>query len=74
MYAIIQTKQFYKWLLQPTGDLSADLVHGESTPPVAGGKNPFQWDLYQADTQRSTEMGRETWIHRNKSRLHIFTS
>jgi len=34
--------------VQLNGDLSADPAHGETSPPVAGSKNPCRRDLYRA--------------------------
>jgi len=51
-------------LVQLNGDLSADPAHGETPPPLAGGKNPCRRHLYRAEIQRREEEKRETTKHR----------
>jgi len=62
MYAVIQSHKSHNRSVQLNGVLSADPAHGETPPPVTGGKNPCRRHLYRAEIQRREEK-RETKKH-----------
>ena len=55
MYAIVQTHKSHNWSVKLNCDLSADPVHGEHPPSLAGGKIRCRRHLYRAEIQRSDE-------------------
>jgi len=62
-YVLVRNHKSRYRLVQLNGDLSADPVHGETPPPLAGGKNPCRRHLYRAVIQRREEEKRETRKH-----------
>jgi hypothetical protein len=67
-YILVRNHKSRYRLVQLNGDLSADPAHGETPPPLAGGKNPCRRHLYWAEIQRREEENRETRKHPKWSR------